>query len=335
MKTAICAAALFGMIGFSAAVTGCGKMGPVPGRDGPAETRHSASPAETKKIVVARVNGTPITMDALVNMMNRMGPPRDGGEIEIEKVKKAALDQLIMQELAYQQAKARDITVEQETIDEAVSRFRGKIGGELEFTLYLGKQGMTETAFRAELERAFMVQKMYEREVLGKAAVPEDVIQQEYEREKHRYEVPEKLFITDVFFIKSANPNGKAKKAAAVRTKILKDPARDPWKLVLDGTFIVRSIELNRELHPELYRAAKKMKSGNLSDVISTDDGLHVIVLDTVVPGRVIPFEEARRALEDKYRPAARQKRLLQWKAELKRAAEIEILQAQKSVGRD
>ena len=82
---------------------------------------------------------------------------------------------------------------------------------------------------------------IYNREVLDQVAVPEEQLKAEYEKEKDRYMKPEKVTVVDVYLLKD---EGKAsqKKAKELLKKIKADPNKDPWKLVLDGTFMVRNI---------------------------------------------------------------------------------------------
>lgn len=60
--------------------------------------------AEARDVVVARVNGSPITMESVLKMMNRIASMKRSKDIDMAKIKKEALDRIIFQELAYQRA---------------------------------------------------------------------------------------------------------------------------------------------------------------------------------------------------------------------------------------
>ncbi len=68
----------------------------------------------------------------------------------------------------------------------------------------------------------------------------------------------------------------------------------DVWKLVLDGTFIVKKTNIRKEKLPELYKAVTGMKVGELSGVIKDKDGFHIIKVTKKEPSRQLTFEEAK-----------------------------------------
>ena len=72
-----------------------------------------------------------ITMDSLVRMMNRLSVKNHGSQPAdyMEEVKKTALDRLILQELAYQKARALGLNAEQKNIDDAIANFKANVGG--------------------------------------------------------------------------------------------------------------------------------------------------------------------------------------------------------------
>ena len=239
------------------AMGGCAAKQPVgsPAPQGEVKT----SEKEIRNMTVARVNGSVITMDRVVRMMNRIGPIKDADQKEsLQAVRKTALEQLILQELALQQARSGNIRPDTKDIDTAIANLKENLGGEQAYKDFLMKQGLAEAEVRADAERGLTLERIYDQEVTRKASVPEDHLKQEYEREKNRYIVPEKVVVTDVFFVKKGASAPSFKKAQKIRTQINKDASRDPWKLVLDGTFLVRTIELQKENTMNFIKPRKK-----------------------------------------------------------------------------
>jgi parvulin-like peptidyl-prolyl isomerase len=294
------------------------------------EQLKKAGQEEAKKVVVATVNGAPITVDLLVKMMNRLGAkdPTNQTPESAEELKKNALDKLILQELAYQKAKADGIKPEEKFIDEAIVNLKVNVGGEKEYAEFLAQQNVTEAELRAQVQRSLTLEIIFAREVSDKVSIPEDEVKKEYEKEKQRFILPEKVSVTDVFFNAKNADKASRKKANEVLKKIRADKGKDPWKLVLDGAFIVRNTDVRREKEKELYDAAKKLKVGELSGVIKASDGLHIIKLKAYAPEKQLSFDEARGSLEGKFRVPAQQQRLEEWGRELRKDAKIEIKDA-------
>ncbi|MEK6699971.1 MAG: peptidyl-prolyl cis-trans isomerase [Nitrospirota bacterium] len=295
-----------------------------------AEQVQQARRDEAKKIIVARVNSMTITMDSLVRMMNRLSVKNHGSQPAdyMEEVKKTALDRLILQELAYQKARALGLNAEQKNIDDAIANFKANVGGEKEYADFLVKQGLTEADLRAQAERGLTLELIFAKEVNDKITVPQEDLKSEYEKEKGKYIMPEKMKVTDVVVFFKQDDDTARRKAAALLKKIRADKKKDPWSLVLDGTFIVRNLDVHKDKHREVYEAAKKLKPGKLSGVIKASDGLHIIKLLEYSPQRQLTFDEAKGSLEGKFRAPAQQKRLQEWGVELKKDAKIELLDA-------
>jgi parvulin-like peptidyl-prolyl isomerase len=314
----------------TAIMSGCAKHAPVSQPLSPAATAINTS--DSRKIVVAKVNGVELHMDALVNMMNRLAPKEGVTTPEsLENHKKRSLDKLILQELAYQQAKALGIGIGADKIDMAIKNLKENVGGEKEYVNYLAKMNVSEMDLRSQVERSLTIELIYAREVLAKVTVPEDEVGQEYEKEKHLYIVPEKASVIDVYVLKH---DGKAstKKAKELLRKIKSDAAKDPWKLVLDGTFIVRDLDVNKNKEQELFEAAKKLKPNELSGVIEIPTGSHIIKMKNYSPERQLTFNEVKSKMELKFKVPAQEKRTQEWEQELRKDAKVEIVDS--GVGR-
>jgi parvulin-like peptidyl-prolyl isomerase len=288
-----------------------------------------AAPSEPdpRKIVVAKVNSVELHMDALVNMMNRLAPREGAAPESLEEHKKRSLDKLVLQELAYQQATARGLSIGADKIDMAIKNLKENVGGDKEYAEYLAKMNVTEADLRAQVERSLTIEHIYAEEVLGKVTIPEEELKQEYEKEKDRYILPEKASVIDVFIL---TKDGKApkNKAKELLGKIKADTGKDPWHLVLDGTFIIRDLDINKDREKELFEAAKKLKPNQLSGVIETPTGSHIIKLKKYSPERQPAFDEVKSKIEIKFKVPAQEKRMQEWEQELKKDAKIEIIEA-------
>lgn len=290
---------------------------------------------EARKIVVAKVNGANITMDQVVNTMNRLakaGRPAPSTQEGIEKAKKEAIDRLIFQELAYQKAIADNIEVNPENIESAIANLKANLGGDEEaYKKLLEDEMLTEEELRAQIKRSLMLEVIFAREVLDKITVPDDLVKKEYDAVKHKYILPEKLEVIDVLFLIDVNDKKSMQKAKEVLTQIKADKKKDPWNLVLDGNFIVRNYEIKKDRDPILYKEARKLKPGQLSGVIKTDKNLHIVKVKNYSPERQLTFDEVKSSIEGKFKVEAQQKRFEEWSAELKKDAKIEILETEQS----
>ena len=292
------------------------------------EARKSAQ--EAKKIIVARVNGADITMFMLVRAMNRISPKyaEKGATVSpetTEKIKKEALDRLIFEELAVQAGIRAGIDPAPEAIEKVVSQVRGNLGSEEEYRKYLDDNDLTEDSLKALIVRGQRYELITAREVYGKVKVDEKLLRDEYEKEKGRFVLPENFLVDDVFFLNGRDDAAAQKKADEILDKV-REYNDDPWRLVLDGTFIVRKLKVTEEKHPEVHKAMAGMKKGDLSGVVRDRDGLHIFRVVTKEPSRQLTFDETKSKLELKFLVPAQDQRREEWENELRKDANITIL---------
>lgn len=323
MKAAIRITISMIIVLFATLITGgCAKTPP---KSEPVPPPAAEATPDLKKIVVATVNGVQLNMDSLINMMNRLGPKEGGAPETPEEHKKRALDKLILQELAYQQAKAKGLAIGPDKIDMAIKNLKENVGGEQEYADYLAKRNATEKDLRADVERKLLIELDYSREVLAKVNIPDDVVKAEYEKEKHRFVLPEKISVIDVWVLKNEGL-ASYKKATELLNKIKAEPKQDPYKsLTLDGSFIVRDLKVQK-VQKELYDAAKKLKVGELSGVITMPNELHIIKLEKYSAERQATFDEVKEKVGLKFRVPAQEKRMQDWEEELKKDAKVVVM---------
>ena len=289
-----------------------------------------ADAEDAKNIVAAKVNGVVITNDSVIKVMKNMLENKERKE-RPEELRNKALNSLIIQELAWQKAKAEGLTVEQKTIDEAIEKTKTSYGGESGFSAFLEQVSLTEEGLREILVKSYTLKLIIAREVSEKVTVTEDELKQEYEKEKEKHRKPEKVSVLDVVFFLKMDDADSIRKAEGVLKKIHDAEEKNPLKLVPDGTFLVRDIDLKKEEEPELYEEAKKLKADELSGVIRTSDSYHIIKLKEYIPERQKTLDEVRRNIDVKLIAEARSKRLKEFESELKKGAKIEIMDAKGS----
>lgn len=288
------------------------------------------SAEEAKKIIVARVNGAEINMFMLVRAMNRVAPKyvKEGEAVSqdvTDKIRKEALDRLIFEELAIQEAGKQGINPAAEEIDKVVEQVKENVGSEEAYQEYLNKSFLTEDTLRKLIERSQQFELITAKEIYGKVTVDEKLVQEEFEKEKAKFVLPDNFFVEDVWFMQGKDEEATRKKAVEI-LGIIKKNDNDVWQLTLDGTFIVRRVGIKKEKHPEIFKAMTDMQVGDLSGVIKEQDGFHIIKVTKKEISRQATFEEAKPVLEPKFRVPAQDQRREEWGKELRKGAVIEIM---------
>lgn len=168
------AAILFG--GFSCAHRNAEKQDVTitPAEDENIMTEYKKGIEDSKKIVVARVNGVGITLNDLIDRMNRFAsdyiPESHQQTPEIDQaVKQEALDILLFRELAVQEAVRQGMTVPPEIVERFIQDLKDRTGSEDGYHEYLQKINYTEESLKKEFERNQLFDMIAEKEIYSKA----------------------------------------------------------------------------------------------------------------------------------------------------------------------
>ena len=150
---------------------------------------------ESKKTIVAKVNGEPITMFQIVREMNSIAPRylKEGEHASpeiTEKIKKEALETLIDKELAIQEAKRQKITIRKETIDNVIDKLIEMLGSKKAFNQDLKEKNLTEYELRKNIERSHLYELITKREIYDKIVVNDEVLKSYYEKNKKLFVLP-------------------------------------------------------------------------------------------------------------------------------------------------
>ncbi len=275
---------------------------------------------------VAKVNGVEISSVQLSKTEDNIRALdfEAGKDINNEEIRKEALDRIIVQELIYQRARQLGLKADEKKIERYLEQIKSSAGGEEAYREFLRKAGLSEKDLRSEAERSILIGDLYEREVASGIVVSEQEMRAEYEKEKDKFTIPEKIVLTDVIFFLDPEESSSVKKANEV-LKVLRDEKKDPSDLESDGSFVVREITNPKGIDLPLLEAAAKLKEGELSGVIRSDGNLHIIKLRLYSREKQMSFDDVKQIIEKKLKSQAAKKRFQEWKAELKKNADIEI----------
>ena len=269
----------------------------------------SAAPPRPAPDVVATVNGVAIRKAMVDSALAaaRSNPkmfsselPKGAGEAE-----KAIVDQLIAAELLGQEAQAKRIVVPDSEVDDYMKTFKTHFASEKDYADTLRDHGFTEKDLRDDARRQSAVKRLLEKEVIP--AVPrggETEARAFYDSNPPLFTEPEEVHIAHILAIVDADFSAaKKSKARQKMEKILADlkagkdfaalataESEDEGSRARGGD--VGFVRPN-EWPDEFVAAANALKNkGDLSGIVETRFGLHVLKLLERMPPHVIPFDD-------------------------------------------
>jgi peptidyl-prolyl cis-trans isomerase C len=293
----------------------------------------------TLPAVVARVNGQDVAKVDFEKMIksaeSNMGmpiPPEARDDIL-----RRLLDQLVVQTLLEQEAKARGLAATDADVDARLLELRQRFKTPLEFDEALRERGQTLDALRQDIGRDVTASKLINAELAAVPGASDDEAKDFYAKNPDSFKEEETIRASHIL-IRVAPGADAATTAQAKATiesvlaqaKAGQDFAKLAREFSQDPTNAQQGGDLNYFRRGTMVRefsdAAFALQPGEVSGVVTTQFGHHIIKVTDRKPGRVVPFEEAAPRIKQYLDRDKKQDRRKTYLEDLKKKAKIEIL---------
>jgi len=250
--------------------------------------------------------------------------------------KNTILTRLINNKLIEQQAKKQGIVVRDDEITNFISRVLASKKMELtEFVASLERAGLTLEKYKEEVRNDMLRNRLIRREVQSKIVITEDEVGEYYRQHREDYEGKEAVRLKQILIAvpHEAPPEQveEAKKRAdMVRERILKGEPFDTLaeqfsqgpaaQLGGDLGFIERGNML-----PEVEEVAFKLPLGEVSGVVRSPIGFHILMVVDKKGGGLKPIGEVRQEIQAKLEEQKMAERFDHWIEEYRKMSLIDI----------
>jgi nitrogen fixation protein NifM len=202
-------------------------------------------------------------------------------------------------------AEARDAMVPSATVQAALQEIRGRYPDADDFAADLAQNGLDEASFAQALERELKVEAILEKVGTRAEAVSDMDVDLYYQYHPDQFRRPETrlarhILVTINDSIPENTRSEAQKRIAAIATRLQKEPGRfeeqalkhSECPTALEGGKLG---DLPRgKLFPVLDQALFEMKAGEVSDVLESELGFHILYCETITPASVLGLEQAR-----------------------------------------
>lgn len=303
-----------------------------------------AQPVDTGKMpaVVARVNGVEIKKDELVRQAEQMRmrvmqasqgrqtPPLDAAFY------KQILDGLVAQTLLLQDASKQGVAVTDQEVKTQVDDLKKRFPDAATFQKALASQGMTEKALQDNLRQEALIQKYITTKVLSSVTVTDDQARQFYEQNKAQMQRPERAHLRHILVAVQPNASADDKQKAKAKAedllkrakggedfgKLAAENSDDPGSKTQGGDL---SWVVPGQMVPTFDKAGFALtKPNELSPVVESQFGYHIIQLLERQPAAAVPFEEAKGRITQMLKQQQASQRLQAQVEQLKKQGKVE-----------
>lgn len=254
---------------------------------------------------VATVNGVNISKDRLYDELVLAGGA-------------ATLDNLITQELIAQEAKAASVTVSDADVTAEIDLIKKSFGSDEEFNATLAQYGMTLETLQKDTKVNLTIRKILE----PQTDVTDAEIQQFYDENKASLGTPEQVQASHILVATKEEADAilaELKQGADFAT-LAKEKSTDPGSKDKGGDL---GFFGKGAMVPEFEEAAFALKVNELSGVVQTEHGFHIIK-KTAEKAAVVPtFEEKKEEIRKQLVATEANELSEAWMAKIREKAKI------------
>ena len=264
--------------------------------------------------VVVKVNGKSVTrLDVQRQeemLMQQLQQYADSTQVAAMKpnVRKQAVDNAINRVLLEEAVKKLDIKVDKKTVDERVDYYRKNFVSDEAFNADLAKRGLTADQLRHEIELGIQAEDLFNRRTASLKPVTEQEARNFYDNNEDRFIQPERVRASHILIAVNKDDGDQVraqKKAEAQRIlgEIKKgaDFAEEARKYSGDPNKAqggdLGYFERGRMV-PEFEKAAFALKTGQMSGIVETPFGYHIIKVVDHAMASTVPFDQAKQNIE-------------------------------------
>ena len=264
---------------------------------------------------VARVNGATLTDRDLLREMLQIFPYANthGGfpKAEEASIRQGALQMIIFEELVYQEAQRRKLTIAPQQVKQAEIEFKKQFHSQPEYQQYLKvEMGGSEQNVVSKIKRSLLIEQVLKLEVENKSAVTLAETRAYYEKNPAKFQVPESFTFQSISILPPQRPTADQKQEALKRAAdevkqakltrtyqefglLAEKVSEDDFRVNMGDH---KAVDKDK-LPPQVVKALLAMKPGQVSDVIQIEQAYTIIRLNVHTPPSKKTFEQVKSGL--------------------------------------
>ncbi|QWV93606.1 peptidylprolyl isomerase [Geomonas oryzisoli] len=296
------------------------------------------SAKNSPQAAVEKVNGTAITraeLDRTLKALVGSGDPKQLPPEQLKKATEAALNQLTAAELLYQAGMKLEIKDLDKQVTARIVQSKYQYPSQAEFDKALQSVGMTQKDLEEAARKDIVINNLIAQRFAGKAEVTEPEVKKYYEENKlKQFTQGDRIKVSHILIGVAKGANAEAKqqakdKALAVLKRI---KGGEPFAEVAKKESTSPTKEQGGSLGiigkgqslPAFEKAAFALKAGEVSDVVETPVGFHVIKVEQKLPPATERYEDVKNRIAGNLKREKVRVMLAAYVEELRDKAKIE-----------
>jgi hypothetical protein len=265
---------------------------------------------------VARVNGVVLTDRDLLREMYTIFPyaRQHNGFPKAQEavIRQGALEMIIFEELCYQEAMRRKMTVSPDKVNQGEAAFKKQFGSPEEYQQFLqSEMHGSRQQLREQIQRSLLIDQFLNQELDNKAAVSLTEVRAYYDKNSAKFQVPESFTIQSISILPPRNgtpdqvkegrkradealKQAKATKSYQEFGLLAEKISEDDYRVNMGDHKMVPS----DKLPPQVVKILTTMKTGDISGLIQIETAYTIIRLNAHTPAHKQSFTEVKSELQ-------------------------------------
>lgn len=273
-----------------------------------------AASAESPEKQIALVNGTVITEGEYLRELERYSERIEStghslDEMDMSEVKKVVIENIVGMILMYQKSLEEGITVEKDKIDNEFENLKGQYPDEKSFQEFLEQNNVSDEIIRTQIVRGIAIQRFLKQQFIDNTTINDNEVKSFYDNNPGQFRRPEAVKASHILIkvdpeadedqIKMAKStiekiNSQIKSGEDFAT-LAKQYSQDPSS---ENGGDIGFFERGQTLKP-FEEAAFTLEPGDVSDIVKTEAGYHLIKVTDKQREGSLSFDEVKVSLKN------------------------------------
>jgi len=298
--------------------------------------------ADEKKVAddkIAVVNGTVISredfnrmIDPIQKRMEMQGSEQD--KARLPEIRKNVLENLVNRELLLQEGKKSGVKLDDAAVVKQMADVKKQFPSEAEFGAMMKRMNMTEESFKVRLTQDMTIQEFIDKQFAAKVKISDEESKAFYDGNQDKFKQPEEVKASHILI--AVPPKSDDAKKAESRKKI--EDVQKRLKKGEDFAAVAKEVSdcpskeqggdlgyfSKGQMVKPFEEAAFSMKPGEVSNIVETDFGFHIIkTADKKAEGKRA-FDSVKESIAGKLKQEKLQKEITAYLDKIKESAKIE-----------
>jgi peptidyl-prolyl cis-trans isomerase C len=263
------------------------------------------------------------------------GPEEKVSGTLLQKIRKEAMENLIGRRLAYQESLRLGISIESILVDKEIERVRNRFSSDQQLEEALDKTGLSLTQLRLQFEQDLAIRQVLEEQVIRNIKVADREIREFYDHNPNLFKTPAMVKASHLFIEAGPEATKKERKQAVALIRDIQE------KLAEGAEFAEMAIDYSLcptsenggdlgyfekdKMIKGFAEEAFALNPGEISDIVRTSQGYHLIKVDDRQPKMKLAFEDVKEKLLQNLKIEKSKQEMKAYLKTLRDFAEVEI----------